>query len=378
MKKCTLERFIPKLLFIPCSRLTRDEPQVIRERKPRPTTADRDTQGACLRIACACTDHFRTNSAPIRTTIFRPIPTFVFIQICHNEHTLTETFTLFEATPVPFDIDGGTYTINTGNQFFAVDENLQSFIPLSEQEEKQCTQIEGKVICHTKTSIIAKTENCELYLLNTPSTEQVHNHCRIDALPKNNNVTQIADSSTYFLHVRKHYTIKVFCGEQTSSIHIQTHGYLTLSGNCRVSAPKNLTSTIKITTTIIPEISLHEVKTKPEEDTTVTTTFFKKEILNNLIDEANELKRMEEHHIQLETTRKTGNLSLYCTISVVFICVGLGLRIWHTSTKPTTRTEDTLHANRPRIILGAHSNRKHPPQRMARGKHYNSTIISTL
>lgn len=238
-------------------------------------------------------------------------------------------YTLFESTCTPFARRDKTFTLINTHRFFASDADLQSIIPLSDREEQECSKIGDRIICETHSTIIAKKDNCEVYLLNMPKAENLHEHCQVAEIPSKNYFTQIRDTNDYFLFVREEYPIKVICAKKTSIIQASQSGYLRLQDDCRATSDHFIISTRRrgssnatLNLSNSPALKFEDINADAHTQIARKAHEFEPESIADLIDEANELRHREGERHDIILSSKTTALT---SASIIYFAITIGL-----------------------------------------------------
>lgn len=150
---------------------------------------------------------------------------------------------------LPMRVKNTAKIINLENQYFLVDDDSKTFIPLLDAELQKCKHILiHTLLCFPQTEIYLENEEiCESNIIFERDTNILLKTCRHRIIANTNYVKQLTDD-TYYINVKDTLEIKENCIKQPTKLYtLNTTGILKMKPNCEImlNSMKILTKNIR-------------------------------------------------------------------------------------------------------------------------------------
>lgn len=248
----------------------------------------------------------------------------------------TTQYTLLKIIPLPFG-EEQTRIISVQADMLLTDRSHQQIIPITEQEYKDCRQLNrNNIVCKQNEQILTdKNQECELMLLNNPQGTVMPSNCITKQIPTRNYFIHLHRLNTYFCKIVEPISIQLICRNFSEYHTIKANGFLEIQPGCEIKTDEFILKAHKSNQLQTEETKYIAVKRggKTENETeekrvTNRNEFIKSpnEDFGKLIERINRLKGKEEDARNQEwTSNMTGQVwrQKYWTISSVGMVIGI-------------------------------------------------------
>lgn len=147
-----------------------------------------------------------------------------------------EEFEIYRAIPIPTKVNDKYVTILPSSDLFITNTEKTQYIPLSEQELKNCIKRNtGKFICKQNEPIHNGEENtCELMLLAKPYMQSLPKNCEIRTVPTKNYIIYLHESNKFFCVINTPIQFQTICPNETDVFKIENTGILKIHNHCYI------------------------------------------------------------------------------------------------------------------------------------------------
>lgn len=145
-----------------------------------------------------------------------------------------EVSDIFKAIPIPTRVGGEYMMILPSSNMFITNADKSQYIPLSEEELKQCIpRGGGKLICRQMEPIHNGEENvCELTLLAKPYMNVLPRNCAVKSVPAHNYFIYLHEVNKFFCVIDTPTQFQCICPHSTDAIKLETTGIMTIREGC--------------------------------------------------------------------------------------------------------------------------------------------------
>lgn len=248
----------------------------------------------------------------------------------------TTRYTLLKAIPVPFG-ENEARIISIRADMFLADKSHHQIIPMTEQEYKDCRQLnQENIVCKQNEQIlINKEQECELMLLNNPHGEEVPTGCTTIQIPTRNYFIHLHKLNSYYCKIMEPVNVQLICSNYTEYHILRKDGFLKIQPGCEIKTEEFILKAHKSNQLENNETRYIFIKKdwKAEEERegkreTKVNEFIKSpsEDFGKLVEKINKLKGKEEEAKNQEWTKNLSGQNWrqkYWSISSFSLLIGI-------------------------------------------------------
>lgn len=152
-----------------------------------------------------------------------------------------ETYKLIKTIPIPINIKGNTLIIRPTSEYFLFNKAKTQYIPLPQEELRNCIHnFENTLICTPYSPIRTNEEDiCELEILLMMNTDETTTNCDYAVIPTQNYLILINQQDQYYYFVTKPTLVTEECeGKEPKTEKINQNGIIRVEKDCTVITEK--------------------------------------------------------------------------------------------------------------------------------------------